>query len=177
MKNNSKPLDLSNIKLVYQPQYDVVSNTIIGFEALARLETENGLLTPYHFFEQVKEGNYEALFTQIVFLRFVHDYHAYFINLDTSLHFSINIDPDMVVNGFIVNLLLQLRAHKFNHIITLEITEKKLTTGQHKQLTKNINRLISSGYEISIDDYGSGDSNDFRVFKLKPNEIKVDKSR
>lgn len=176
MRSEIKPLNLSNIRLIYQPQYDSRTNKIIGFEALARLQEDHQILSPIHFMDRIENENKIRLFTQIVLIRFINDYHKYFINLDNNIRFSINLDPNMIIEPTIINNLHKISKHEFFHTIVLEITEKKLTNGSTESFIANIKSLKNFGYEISIDDYGVAYSNHSRINQIQPNEIKIDRS-
>lgn len=165
------------INLVYQPQVVSDINFISGFEVLSRWSDENGsLLPPSYFLPAIEELGKQKVFTDIVISKFIQDYQKYFIALDKSIRFSINIEPNLLVDDFIVDKLLELYKQGVEHTVVVELTETGLTSNIEKELLANILRLRLNGFEISVDDFGMGASNIERVIKLPINEIKIDKN-
>lgn len=165
------------INLVYQPQVVSDINVISGFEVLSRWSDENGtLLSPSYFLPVIEELGKQKVFTSIVMNKFIQDYHLHFSELDKSLRFSINIDPNLLIDESVVDNLLDIYKQGIEHTIVVELTEKGLSGNIEKELLANILRLRLNGFEISIDDFGMEASNIERIIKLPINEIKIDKS-
>lgn len=165
------------INLVYQPQVVSDINVISGFEVLSRWSDENGaLLPPSYFLPVIEELGKQKVFTNIVINKFIQDYHLHFSELDKSLRFSINIDPNLLIDEFVVDDLLDIYKQGIEHTIVVELTEKGLSGNIEKELLANILRLRLNGFEISIDDFGMEASNIERIVKLPISEIKIDKT-
>ncbi|OEF94892.1 EAL domain-containing response regulator [Vibrio splendidus] len=165
------------INLVYQPQVVSNINAISGFEVLSRWSDENGtLLPPSYFLPVIEELGKQKVFTNIVIKKFIRDYHLHFSELDKSLRFSINIDPNLLIDEFFVDNLFDIYQQGIDHTIVIELTEKGLSGNIEKELLANILRLRLKGFEISIDDFGMEASNLERTVKLPISEIKIDKT-
>ncbi|MEZ9042689.1 MULTISPECIES: EAL domain-containing protein [unclassified Vibrio] len=165
------------INLVYQPQVVSDINVISGFEVLSRWSDENGtLLPPSYFLPVIEELGKQKVFTNIVINKFIQDYHLHFSELDKSLRFSINIDPNLLTDESVVDNLLEIYKQGIEHTIVVELTEKGLSGNIEKELLANILRLRLNGFEISIDDFGMEASNIERIVKLPISEIKIDKT-
>ncbi|MDP2491577.1 EAL domain-containing protein [Vibrio splendidus] len=165
------------INLVYQPQVVSDINVISGFEVLSRWSDENGtLLPPSYFLPVIEELGKQKVFTNIVINKFIQDYHLHFSELDKSLRFSINIDPNLLIDESVVENLLDIYKQGIEHTIVVELTEKGLLGNIEKELLANILRLRLNGFEISIDDFGMEASNIERIVKLPISEIKIDKT-
>ncbi|WP_061039994.1 EAL domain-containing response regulator [Vibrio coralliirubri] len=168
--------DYLPINLVYQPQVVSDTNVISGFEVLSRWSDDNGaLLPPSYFLPVIEELGKQKVFTITVINKFIRDYHSYFIELDGSLRFSINIEPNLLTDESVVDKLFDIYQQGIEHTIVLEITEKSLSESLEKKFLANILRLRLNGFEISIDDFGMEASNIERVVMLPINEIKIDK--
>lgn len=164
------------INLVYQPQVVSDRNIISGLEVLSRWSDESGtLLPPSYFLPVIEELGKQKVFTNIVINKFIHDYHLHFSKLDKSLRFSINIDPNLLIDESVVDSLLDIYKQGIEHTIVVELTEKDLSGNIEKELLANILRLRLNGFEISIDDFGMEASNIERIVKLPISEIKIDK--
>ncbi|MGR5358898.1 EAL domain-containing response regulator [Vibrio chagasii] len=165
------------INLVYQPQVVSNINVISGFEVLSRWSDENGtLLPPSYFLPVIEELGKQKVFTNIVINKFVQDYHLHFSELDKSLRFSINIDPNLLIDESVIDNLFDIYKQGIEHTIVVELTEKDLSGNIEKELLANILRLRLNGFEISIDDFGMEASNIERIVKLPISEIKIDKT-
>ncbi|KOO13202.1 hypothetical protein AKJ18_19825 [Vibrio xuii] len=165
------------ITLVYQPQVVTDVNVISGFEALSRWSDDNGaLLPPSCFLPEIEDLGKQKVFTNIVIKKFIQDYHLHFSGFDKSLRFSINIEPNLLIDESVCNSLLDIYEQGVDHTIVLELTEHHLSENFEKELLENVLRLRLNGFEISIDDFGSGASNIERIIKLPINEIKIDKT-
>jgi EAL domain-containing protein (putative c-di-GMP-specific phosphodiesterase class I) len=165
------------INLVYQPQVVSDINVISGFEVLSRWSDENGtLLPPSYFLPVIEELGKQKVFTHIVINKFIQDYHFHFRELDKALRFSINIDPNLLVDESVVDSLLDIYKQGIEHTIVVELTEKSFLSNIEKELLANVLRLRLNGFEISIDDFGMEASNIERIVKLPISEIKIDKT-
>ncbi|CAH6940942.1 conserved hypothetical protein [Vibrio chagasii] len=164
------------INLVYQPQVASDSRTVFGFEVLSRWSDENGsLLPPSGFLPLIEKLGKQKLFTSIVIKRFIQDYQKYFRGLDRTLSFSLNIDPNLLVDNDIMEQLVNIYDKRVEHTIVIELLEKNLTKNIEKDVLASVLKLRLNGFEISIDDFGIEFSNIERIIKLPINEIKIDK--
>ncbi|OEF22516.1 EAL domain-containing response regulator [Aliivibrio logei] len=164
------------ITLVYQPQVISDIDVIVGFEVLSRWsDTDGSLLPPSFFLPMIEELGKQKLFTEIVIEKFIKDYNEYFFGIDKSIRFSINIEPNLLVDSSIVDTLMSLYDNGIEHTIVIELTEKNLSKAIEKELLASALRLRLKGFEISIDDFGMGASNIERVSNLPINEVKIDK--
>ncbi|MEZ9796907.1 EAL domain-containing protein [Vibrio cyclitrophicus] len=164
------------INLLYQPQVVSDINIISGLEVLSRWSDRDGLLLPpSYFLPLIEELGKQKVFTKIVINKFIQDYHLYFSDLDKSLRFSINIDPNLLVDESIVNQILDIYTKNIEHIIVIELTEKGLNGNIEKELLASVLKLRLNGFEISIDDFGMESSNIERIVKLPISEVKIDK--
>ncbi|NOH81002.1 EAL domain-containing protein [Vibrio sp. RE86] len=173
------PLDGDDfpIELVYQSQVISDIDVVCGFEVLSRWSDENGsLLPPSYFLPMVENLGKQKRFTEIVISKFVQDYKNYFGQLDQSVRFSLNIDPNLLVDQSIVDQLVAIYEQGVEHTIVIEITEQGLVSSIERELLASCLKLRLQGFELSIDDFGIESSNIERVMKLPVNEIKIDKS-
>ena len=165
------------INLVYQPQVVSDINVISGFEILSRWSDDNGtLLPPSYFLPLIEELGKQKIFTNIVIKKFIHDYQHHFFDLDKSLRFSINIDPNLLVDELVVENLINIYQNGIEHVVVVELTEKGINSSIEKELLANVLKLRLNGFEISIDDFGIESSNIERIIKFPINEIKIDKN-
>jgi len=163
------------IKMVYQPLVNIhEANAIVGFEALVRLQSEQGshitaetvvkLCEQFQLITQltrcvISQGL--AGFLQLI-PRFPNAYIA--INLSAS-----DIDSDMIQYLWETMQILNISHSQ----VMIELTER---VAMNEQASKHIKTLRAAGHGLSIDDFGSGSSNVRYLQDLTPDIVKIDKA-
>ena len=71
-----------------------------------------------------------------------------------------------------MNFLTSL-SKDFTSMITLEILESE-SVGDYEKLRENLEKLKKAGYEIALDDFGSGFSNILHLIELQVDYLKID---
>ena len=162
--------------LLWQPQYDTQTSKIIGAEVLARWQHEQyGLISPDLFIPLLEQSNricelsYWVINEVLKQLPSIHQSHP-------NIEISINLSPrDLIGDDLVEFLDRNLKAHScMIPFITFEITET-LLIDDYSDVLKNVEKLQSRGFKISIDDFGSGYSSFAYLQKLPANELKIDK--
>jgi EAL domain-containing protein (putative c-di-GMP-specific phosphodiesterase class I) len=161
----------------YQPQYLVETRSIIGFEALIRIETPDGEVHgPGHLFGQI--GNHEELVTvSLSVARKVLDDMARWRAAGSEVRVSINMDASVLEEPRVVPELIEMvRASPVPPgFICFELTETTLPADMSR-LVEVLTRLRMAGFDLSLDDYGTGSSN-YELLRLCPfTELKIDAS-
>lgn len=161
----------------YQPQYDLRSSRLIGFEALIRLTGKDGLVHgPNHLFSKINSVG-ELTEVSLTIARSVLEEWRRWADLPTSPEISINFDAAVLEQPEVVASLLEATTTLgvAPHHVCLEITEKSLPKDM-SCLVEATTRLRMGGFKLSLDDYGMGASS-FELLRLCPfSEIKVDRS-
>lgn len=161
----------------YQPIYSTADRRIIGAEALIRLRDEKGrFLSPEDFIPiaeksgtilRIGEFVYESVCRTISQI----DLNAYGIKkIDINLSVAQCMQEILAEQILSIQSIYQIPAE----IINLEITE---TAAAHSPeiLLHNMERLAAAGFELSLDDYGSGYSNMNYMLNLPFKMVKIDK--
>nr|WP_045625577.1 EAL domain-containing protein [Vibrio parahaemolyticus] len=165
-------LILSSIPAVYcQPILTSVGN-VAFYEILIRRVTFWGkVLTPYHFDFYLSNKYLSNLMTKYIIcesIRYINDCNR------RNVRVSINIPTHMVENGKIIKLLNKLKIpQKFRTCIKLEILED--IGKSDESLIAHTRALWYMGYDVYIDDFGTGTSGINRMSTLQINGIKLDK--
>jgi len=169
-------INSGQLYLHYQPKIDLLSNEVLGFEALARWEHPRlGSLSPSVFvplietsnsiFQLTEEVLHQALMQQRQWRRDGFNYTV-----------AINLSARNLIDDRIVNLLENLLEHYETpgNKLELEITETALM--QDIYLASNYLKQISElGIHLSIDDFGTGYSSLSYLSKLPVSKIKLDR--
>lgn len=168
----------NELQVVFQPQYQILSKKIVGFEALIRWHNKNlGAVSPAEFIPIAEKRGYiisighwvieQALATAQDWLEKDFDFGT----------ISINISPvEFKQNNFKEQLVALCEIYAVpTSMVELEITEQSLM--DRGQESKDIMRaLIAAGFKIAIDDFGTGYSNLSSLIDFDFQTLKLDKS-
>ncbi|MGB3750461.1 MAG: EAL domain-containing protein [Arcobacteraceae bacterium] len=165
---------LDNFKIVsyFQPIINNKTKKVEKYESLVRLINENGdILSPFHFLNISKKGNYYSKITQRVLENSFKILHT--INTKLSINIStVDIEKEQTREQ-ILDLLEEYKDDA--HRIIFELLEDENV--KDFTIIKNfIMKLKSKGVKIAIDDFGSGYSNFERILDFNPDIVKIDGS-
>lgn len=166
--------------LVYQPQYSVNGNHLIGCEVLMRWNhPEFGAISPDEFIPLAeKTGDIVpfAEFMKATALEAFCDWRRD-ANGDFKFKMALNMSLyELLASNYVVDLLGLLHSYDIDcSNIEVEITETLLAVSLDE--VKNvINQLRSNGITIAIDDFGTGYSSLHRLLSFGFDLLKIDKS-
>ena len=159
--------------MVYQPKIDLRNNTCVGVEALLRWRHPDlGIIPPDEF---IVLAEHTALMTQITdwVINSVFKQMTYW---DKKLTVAINISIEDLESPKFVSKLkncldkYQIAASR----VELEVTETAFMENP-KEATKTIDEVKALGLAISIDDFGTGQSNFSYLKHINGDSLKIDK--
>ncbi len=163
--------------LVYQPQVDVKSGMIIGFEALARWETPIGDLIPPNQFIPVLEDLGLIIPATELFIRMALKEVKRWQSKGYDSSIAINLSAHHLKHHEIVNFMeketrsLGIDPKK----IEFELTENLLMEDIENSLPI-IRDLAKLGIELTLDDFGTGYSSLKYLHELPIHKLKVDQN-
>ena len=142
------------------------------FEALMRIRFKNNVYSPAQFLEVAKEmGLYPKLSEML--LKKAISYSKY---LKTKISLNIEIS-DIMRKNFINFLVSKVDSMKLNREdIIFEITESEYMGNYFNEVKKVLEKLKDEGFQIAIDDFGSGYSNFSYLTQIPIDIIKIDGS-
>lgn len=161
-------------EVFYQPQIDLVTGKVMGFEGLLRWRHPVlGIKLPELFIPIAeKTGQIEQL-TQIVVETGFH----FIRSLGNSLSFSLNISPQTFKAQSLHNILVsacqasELPPEK----VVLELTEIA-TMDDPGQAQQTLSHLRAQGFKLSLDDFGNNNTSMSQLASLPFTTLKIDKS-
>ncbi len=170
--------DLSGATLVpyYQPQFDIESGSVAGFEALIRLQLADGpLVGPSALFSHLRNHE-ERVTTALSIADLVMRDLAFALGKTAefpgvSLNFDARVLEDDDAMAEFTSLVERHEIPK--HMVTIEVIEKSLPHSDQR-LLEVLTRLRMAGFELSLDDYGTGGSNHDLLRRCPFNELKLD---
>lgn len=175
--NLNTALSKNEFYLVYQPQYDVLKNKILGFEALLRWRNSNSEeIMPSDFIPYAEESKLIIPIGKWVLEQAIEDYYKIKKLFKSKFTISVNVSHVQLNQEFINVLEYLVAKHQdFSSIIKLEITETAAM--QNLQNTQEVIKEIKKlGFKISLDDFGTGYSALSAIKTLRVDELKIDRA-
>lgn len=170
-------LSLGDLELIpyYQAQHDIRSGAIVGVETLIRARGPDGQIHgPGKMFGLIHKHDDLLETTMAITGKVMADLKCW-NRVGLRPRTSINLDARIVEDASTLPRLLDLTSrHGVEPAqICLELTESALPSDLSR-LIESLTRLRMKGFELSIDDYGTGMSN-FELLRLCPfTELKLD---
>ncbi|MCG8535757.1 MAG: EAL domain-containing protein [Pseudomonadales bacterium] len=175
-----KALQQEEFELFYQPQVDLASNKLIGYEALLRWNhPEKGFISPTEFIPVAEDSGLILSIGEWV-LRTACNHIKQFTErglLPKEGHVAVNLssrqfhDPNLitVINDLITNT--GINSNQLEIEITESLLMENLDTNIH-----TLNHLKQLGIILAIDDFGTGYSSLNYLKRLPIHILKVDRS-
>lgn len=172
-----KGITENRFEVYYQPIFSVKENKIIGAEALIRLKDEDGaFISPEDFIPIAEKTGTILRIGEFVFEEVCKTLSCINIEELGIKKIDINLSVAQCMQEILANQIIAIQSvyHIPTSVINLEITE---TSAAHTPeiLLKNMRILAEAGFELSLDDYGSGYSNMNYMLNLPFKMIKIDK--
>jgi diguanylate cyclase (GGDEF)-like protein len=167
-------LDHGHFLPFYEPQVDLLTGEIIGFEVLARWEHPlSGLIEPSRFIPVAEEhGLIGRLSEQVILAAMVEA-----AKWDPAIKLSVNISPTQLADSWLAQRIVRLLAEAGFPAdrLTIEITESSLFADL--DLARIIvTSLKNQGISLALDDFGTGFSSLAHLRSLPFDVIKIDRS-
>lgn len=140
----------------YQPQIELTTNRIIGFEALLRwIHPLEGLILPSEFIPIAEQTGCIHILSQWLIERSLEDFTR-FMKADPLMKLSINVSLSQLSDArFIDSLNDNLLEYKIcKNKIILDISERVIAP-HYKQICKSMKRIHNIGVKICLDNFGS----------------------
>lgn len=162
----------------YQPKVNRSTKHVTSIEVLARIvsEDEGTTLLPHRFIGPAEDLDLINLITFQLFEKATEEFKCIRSELCHPARLAFNLSPSQLNDPSCPDklaLILELNRLTPQDII-LEITEH-LPLESSTQL-ETMNRLRIRGFEISLDDFGTGFTNLHQLKSLPFSEIKIDRS-
>jgi len=160
-----------------QPQYNSISNTIKGAEALVRWKHNGEHIYPNDFIS-IAEDNHLIYDIDIIILeKSIQQFRHLVDKFNYSGTISINASVQSLNNeSYIKNLKYFLKKYEIpTDKIEIELTEN-LFVGNMEKVISKLNEIKKIGCRIALDDFGTGFSSMSYLYNLPIDKLKIDKS-
>lgn len=171
-------LEEDQLRVFYQPQFDLPRARIFGAEALLRWDhPELGIVAPDHFLSIAEESGLIIPIGDWILRKACRQNAKWNREGHTGLRVSVNVSSQQFLEpGFADVVRNALEESKLAPVsLELEITESSLL--QDVEVTVNtLGRLRKLGVRLAIDDFGTGYSALAYLKRLPINVLKIDRS-
>ena len=164
--------------LHYQPQVNISTGTVVGFEALLRWNTpENGDIPPARFIPVAEQSG----LIKVIGARVLREACRFARRLADSGHgalcIAVNVSPhQLCAEGFIDSVREALQEAGISpQRLEIEITENALIASLHEAIAR-LEALRAMGVRLALDDFGTGYSSLTYLQRLPVQMLKIDKS-
>ena len=165
-----------DIWVAFQPQFEIATRKLVGVEALARwTHPTRGPIPPDEFIVQAEKSQDIYRLTLFVMDQAIRS-AAQLYERGLRINMSVNLSATLLDHSDLVGTIrVMLTAHHLPpEILTIEITETAQIENS-RQARQTLAQIRRAGIRLSIDDYGTGQSNLEYLTEIEADEIKIDK--
>ena len=158
----------------YEPQVDLATGAVIGFEMLARWDhPTRGVVMPDSFIPVAEECGLIAELSVAVMRRAFAEARDW----DPSITLSVNISPAQLKDPWLAQKIVKLLVETGFPASRLEIEITESALFENLSLAQSIvGSLKNQGIRLALDDFGTGYSSLAHLRALPFDRIKIDKS-
>jgi diguanylate cyclase (GGDEF)-like protein/PAS domain S-box-containing protein len=173
-----RAFERDELRVHYQPKYNLETGEIFGAEALVRWELpERGLILPSDFIPIAEETNLIIELGEWVLDKVCEDFRYWQRSVSSGGRVSVNLSLKQLRQPNFINRINSImRGHEVSPTsLELEITETTLMENPERTI-KLLDQLYSLGLHLAIDDFGTGYSSLSALQQFPISTLKIDKS-
>lgn len=158
----------------FEPQVDIASGRLLGFEMLMRWESpEYGMIPPERFIPVAEESGMIGELS----LQVIRDAMEIAKRWDPSIMLAVNISPQQLKDPWFSQKLTKLLVETGFPAAQLEVEITESSLFENLPLVRSIvTSLKNQGVSLSLDDFGTGYSSLSHLRALPFDRIKIDRS-
>jgi len=158
----------------FEPQVDIASGRLLGFEMLMRWESpEHGMIPPERFIPVAEESGLIGELSLQVISRAMEIAKSW----DPSIMLAVNISPQQLKDPWFSQKLTKLLVETGFPASQLEVEITESSLFENLPLVRSIvTSLKNQGVSLSLDDFGTGYSSLSHLRALPFDRIKIDRS-
>ena len=167
-------LDHGQFLPYFEPQVDLATGEIVGFEVLARWKHPlSGVIGPDVFIPVAEEIGLIGRLSEQVISAALQEAAQW----DRSIKISVNISPSQLTDGWLAQRIVRILAEAAfpAERLVVEITESSLFADIELARTI-VTSLKNQGVRLALDDFGTGFSSLAHIRSLPFDIIKIDRS-
>jgi diguanylate cyclase len=172
-------LEHGEIIAYFQPQIELETNTLAGFEALVRWQhPQNGLLSPAVFLDLADQTDLTERLGEVVLTRALEALTAWDAEGLPVPKVGVNFALAQLRNPRMIEKI-KWDTERFDILperLAIEVLETVLIKSDADIVVRNLRGLASSGFAIELDDFGTGHASISNLRRFMVNRIKIDRS-
>lgn len=178
-KELAAALEAGEIVAWFQPQIDIASNHVIGFEALARWDhPERGMISPAVFLPDIEAHGLSQRLAEVILkqsLMALNTWDAAGFSIDTV---SVNFSSEELRNPRLPDYIRwELDRHDLApERLTVEVLETVAAESSEDVVVRNLATLSRFGCNVDLDDFGTGLTCFINIRRFDVTRIKIDRS-
>lgn len=168
----------SSFTQYYQPQFDIQTGKLRGFEALIRWnDDELGNISPSVFIPLAEETGLIVPIGRWVLYTAINTLKTWQAKYNFNGIISVNVSPiQLLGEGFVEELADMINTFKVDpSLLEIEITEGVMINNMGDAIEK-LRQIKAMGCRVSLDDFGTGYSSLSYLQMLPLNTLKIDKA-
>lgn len=168
--------DNENLYLQFQPIINARTNEIYAFEALARMNTQNGNILPAEFIPIAEQTSLIIPLGQ----KIIYQAFKFLKKLENAGHDRVAITINVSVIQILRHDFMQMLSNAIEEIevnpkkVIIEITESAFADN-YQRINAVLDEMNALGISVAIDDFGTGYSSLSRERELNVDILKIDK--
>lgn len=166
-----------NVRAILQPQVDVSTHQLVGFEALARWTHEGQVISPAEFIPIAEETGLIGRLDLAVLEHAIPQVQRLMETAKRQFRLSVNVSAkNFKTDTFVEQIQRVLHTSRFDpHLLTLEITESVFLEDWRAACAR-LEQLQQLGLKIALDDFGTGYSSLSYLMQFSFDIIKIDRT-
>ena len=163
----------------FQPQVSSDTGAVTGFEALARWHhPQAGLLTPADFLPAITDAGRLGRLGEVILAQSLRAVQAWDAAGCAVPSVAVNFSAEELRDPALADRLMwevdrfDLRPSR----LTVEILETVTAQSEDDVILRNIERMGTHGFNLDLDDFGTGQSSIANIRRFRVNRIKIDRS-
>lgn len=173
-----KAIENSEFVVHYQPQMDLSTNRVVGFEALARWEhPKDGLVMPLEFIPIAEESGLIVGIGKKILIEACQQLKVWEDEGYGDITMAVNLSARQFKDSYFLSMVYDVieETHVNPKKLEFEITES-IALDDIEYTVATIQKLQELGITFSLDDFGTGYSSLNYLKQLPVNNLKIDKS-
>lgn len=165
----------NEFELWYQPQYNHETGAIIGAEVLVRWNRDGQYISPADFIPVFEQNGFIYQLDRYVWEHACMTLRKWIDQGEDPVPISVNVSRRDVLHDNFIDVITEL-IDKYNidhNLFRLEVTESAFAEATGT-ITDKVMKLISMGFIVEIDDFGSGYSSLNTLKDVPASVIKLD---
>lgn len=172
-------LENGQIRPWFQPQILADTGEIAGFEALARWEhPETGVILPELFLKAIESTGKSARLSEVILYHSLSALRAWEGAGFRIPSIGVNFSTEELRSPKLVEKI-KWEVDRFEIAparLTVEVLENVVSDHEDDAISRNIRGLAAQGFNIDLDDFGTGHAAIANIRRFAVNRIKIDRS-